>query len=298
MVTHRVVGQGFDGEGELVLRTQGDANEDPDPQLVKPVQVKGEVWYSVPYLGHVNNLLTGEQRQLAVYAAAARSARLRTAVVRRRGPGPTTHQPREGDSRCLGIVGRRPGPRLQKVRALLGLGVLLGVGATGTFAFWTDDVTIAGTTFTSGTIDLQVKDSDAPSTTTLAMSAMVPGSTSAEVLTVKNNGTAPLKYTMTGGLTGTDAAAYNTATSLKLTIRAGGSVTAAATCTGGTVVYGPTSLTSTVTTSIIDAQRSARRRRHRGTLLPGHASTPPAPSSLQGKTATATFTLTGTSDVS
>ena len=71
MVTHRVVSQGFDGDGEVVLRTKGDANEDPDPKPVRAVQVKGEVWYSVPYLGYVNNLLTGNERQLGVYAAAA-----------------------------------------------------------------------------------------------------------------------------------------------------------------------------------------------------------------------------------
>ncbi len=29
VVTHRVVSQGFDGNGEVVLRTKGDANEDP-----------------------------------------------------------------------------------------------------------------------------------------------------------------------------------------------------------------------------------------------------------------------------
>lgn len=71
VVTHRVVSQGYDGNGEIVLRTQGDANEDPDPKPVKVAQVKGAVWYSVPYLGRVNNLLTGNERQLAVYAAAA-----------------------------------------------------------------------------------------------------------------------------------------------------------------------------------------------------------------------------------
>ena len=71
VVTHRVVSQGFDGDGKVVLRTKGDANEDPDPKPVQAVQIKGEVWYSVPYLGHVNNLLTAKERQLGVYAAAA-----------------------------------------------------------------------------------------------------------------------------------------------------------------------------------------------------------------------------------
>lgn len=66
VVTHRVVGVAnrFDGTTELI--TRGDANEDPDPLPVQPVQVKGELWYSVPYLGHLNSALTGNQRQWAV----------------------------------------------------------------------------------------------------------------------------------------------------------------------------------------------------------------------------------------
>lgn len=71
VVTHRVVGQGFNGKGEVQLRTQGDANDTPDQEWVRPVQIKGEVWYSVPLLGHVNNWLTGEERQVAVYVVAA-----------------------------------------------------------------------------------------------------------------------------------------------------------------------------------------------------------------------------------
>lgn len=70
VVTHRVVAKGVNGAGRIGFRTQGDANSTPDRDGVRPVQIKGEVWYSVPYLGYVNNLLTGQQRQLAVYAAA------------------------------------------------------------------------------------------------------------------------------------------------------------------------------------------------------------------------------------
>jgi signal peptidase len=71
VVTHRIVSQGFDGDGEVVLHTQGDANDGPDPDPVKAVQVRGEVWYAVPYLGYLNTVLTGKERQLGVYAAAA-----------------------------------------------------------------------------------------------------------------------------------------------------------------------------------------------------------------------------------
>ena len=59
--------------------------------------------------------------------------------------------------------------RSARVRAALSLGVVATVGATGTFAYWTDSVTIAGATFTAASIDLQVNGSntvtgDTPST--------------------------------------------------------------------------------------------------------------------------------------
>lgn len=200
---------------------------------------------------------------------------------------------------------RRAPRRTGRLRALLGLGVALGLGAVGTFAYWTDDVAISGSTFTAGTLDLQVNNADSYATTTLGMGAMVPGSSSAEVLTVKNNGTAPLKYTMTGYLTGTHAADYNTAAAngLLLTISVGGTRTASGsnfTCTGGTVIVNAVPLTNTPGTAIITPRRPAAAMAQNATealcfqvKLADGAST-----SLQGKTATATFTATGTSDVS
>jgi predicted ribosomally synthesized peptide with SipW-like signal peptide len=189
-----------------------------------------------------------------------------------------------------------------RVRALLSLGVALGIGSVGTFASWTDDVTVTGTTFTAGTLDLQVNNADTYTTTSLSMSAMVPGSTSAEILTVKNNGTVPAKYTLTGGLTGANAADFNTAAAngLLLTIRLGGTKSGT-TCTGGTAtLVTDLPLTSTTTTTIL-----AKRPTSALTALGGNevlcfqvklADT--APSSLQGKSATATITATGTSDIS
>ncbi|HWJ10128.1 MAG TPA: SipW-dependent-type signal peptide-containing protein, partial [Nocardioides sp.] len=123
-----------------------------------------------------------------------------------------------------------------RVRALMCLGLLAAPATAGTFAFWTDDVQITGGTLTAATLDINVKGGDPQATTTLAMSAMVPGSSSAEVLPVNNVGTAPAKYSMTGGLTGTNATDFSTAATdgLLLTIRSGGTVSgsgSAATCT-------------------------------------------------------------------
>ncbi|KRE98069.1 S26 family signal peptidase [Nocardioides sp. Soil777] len=71
VVTHRVTGIGVDARGELRYTTQGDANSAPDAQTVRPVQVRGARWYAVPHLGRVNLLMSGQERQVAVYVAAA-----------------------------------------------------------------------------------------------------------------------------------------------------------------------------------------------------------------------------------
>jgi predicted ribosomally synthesized peptide with SipW-like signal peptide len=188
-----------------------------------------------------------------------------------------------------------------RVRAFLSLGVALGIGAVGTFAYWTDDVVISGSSFTAGTLDLQVNDVNAYATTTLSMSAMVPGNTSSEVLVVKNNGTVPAKYTLTGGLGGTNAADYDTAgaNGLLLTIRLGGTKSGA-TCISGTALVTDLPLTSTTSTTILTKRPTTALTASGGTesLCFQVKLADAAPSSLQGKTASATFTATGTSDLS
>ena len=67
VVTHRVVAMGFDGKGRPSFQTQGDANNAPDARWVRPVQIRGERWYAVPYLGYATNFITGEQRQIALF---------------------------------------------------------------------------------------------------------------------------------------------------------------------------------------------------------------------------------------
>lgn len=70
VATHRVIAVGHSAKGGRVWTTQGDANEAPDPRPVEPVQLKGELWYSVPLLGHVNTWLTGKERQMTIYIVA------------------------------------------------------------------------------------------------------------------------------------------------------------------------------------------------------------------------------------
>jgi signal peptidase len=71
VVTHRVVSQGVNGMGDLVFRTRGDANSATDKGLVVPAQIRGKVWFSVPYLGYATALVTGTQHQALTYLAIA-----------------------------------------------------------------------------------------------------------------------------------------------------------------------------------------------------------------------------------
>ena len=60
----------------LILRRtggleQGDANARPDESEVLPVQVKGTVWFAVPWLGWVNQFMGGARGWLVPVIAAA-----------------------------------------------------------------------------------------------------------------------------------------------------------------------------------------------------------------------------------
>ena len=184
-------------------------------------------------------------------------------------------------------------------RALLALGAVVGLSPVGTAASWTDAVPITGTTFRSGAIDLQINEANAVTSATLSMTDMAPGATSAEVFRVRNAGSTPFTYTIAGGLGGTDAAAFATAGALRLAISANGTRSGtgnAATCTGGTAVVSDVALTATAGTTIVGTAQ--------GPVATGATGAPlcfqvtfasSAPTTLQGKTATATFTVTATS---
>lgn len=67
VITHRVIQivEPAKTGDEVKFVTKGDANSLPDPQ-VKPVQVRGVVWYAVPYIGWVNNVINGDTRSVIV----------------------------------------------------------------------------------------------------------------------------------------------------------------------------------------------------------------------------------------
>ena len=54
------------GDGERVLVTQGDANDSADIEPVRAPQVRGVLLYSIPLLGWMNVLISGELRMWVV----------------------------------------------------------------------------------------------------------------------------------------------------------------------------------------------------------------------------------------
>lgn len=80
VVTHRVVAVSVDGAGGRTFRTRGDANDLADRGWVRPVQVKGQVWYAVPLLGRLHAALSERQHQQLVDLTAAALLAFATAM--------------------------------------------------------------------------------------------------------------------------------------------------------------------------------------------------------------------------
>ena len=181
-----------------------------------------------------------------------------------------------------------------RTRAALGLGVVLAVGSTGTFAYWTDDVTVSGTTFTAGTLDLQVNDlNTVMAYTTLNLATMVPGNSMAGTLVIKNNGNVPLKYTGATATTNNDGKNLAGNLTARVTL---GSVTGsspAMTCGGTLVAGGATTTLGTLTTPKRQLAPNTTETICVEVTLPAGA-----PNSVQAGKTDVTFTFTGTSDLS
>ena len=69
--THRIVGFGATQEGEKTLITRGDNNGVNDAEPVRELQMKGKLFYAVPYVGYAANALGNADRNLWVTLGAA-----------------------------------------------------------------------------------------------------------------------------------------------------------------------------------------------------------------------------------
>ena len=194
-------------------------------------------------------------------------------------------------------------PDSRALRAILSLGMVVGLGATGTYAYWTDQAQVSGTTITTGTIDLKASTNggttyaDNPTDfTTMNVSTMVPGDTTAAVLTLKNSGTAPLNYTATSVGSNGDTKSLATNLTVKVTLDTATSGSGrAVTCPGTAIANSGTTVGLTATPLITSnpVQTLAAGSTQTVCIQVGLPSA--APSSLQGATTNLTFTFTGTS---
>lgn len=197
---------------------------------------------------------------------------------------------------------RLPLPRLRGssrvdgrvVRIVLSLGVVVGLGATGTFAAWTDSVAVTGTSISSGSIDLKVNGLDTVTTfTSMNVSTMVPGNSTAGVVTVRNSGSAPLKYYVDAAASNGDGKGLGAALVAKVTgdgVTTGSSPTV--TCAGTALAGTGTSFTSNLVTSAsprLLAAGASETLCFQATL-PSNAA-----SSLQSATTNIQFNFTGSS---
>ncbi|WP_084865928.1 SipW-dependent-type signal peptide-containing protein [Prescottella equi] len=139
-----------------------------------------------------------------------------------------------------------------RTRAVASLGIVLGLGAIGTLAAWSDTAVATSGTFSTGSIDLKLNGNDgnptAYSFATLTKAGMLPNDSVAATLPVQNLGTVPFTYTMSANSTTSGLAPY-----MRVTVTNGASN--GSTC-GGTAIASNVALVSGGSASIISAARS------------------------------------------
>ncbi|GAA3567196.1 hypothetical protein GCM10022197_24130 [Microlunatus spumicola] len=181
---------------------------------------------------------------------------------------------------------RRPPRTWDRVRALLALGTVLGLGAVGTRAAWTDDVKATTGTFTTGTVDIKLgaaggtTGSDAYAFTTFTAANLKPGSSTEASIEVRNAGTLPFTYALGSTTVTGSSATLGPAVDLKV---APGTCTATAVSAAGSTLDS-VSLTSPRTL----ASGATETLCFRATL----AAT--AGTGLQGQTGSYTYVFTAT----
>ena len=70
VISHRVISISASSNGSRTFVLKGDNNAMADSNPVKPVQIRGTLWYSLPYVGYVNQLVNGYARTWIIPAIA------------------------------------------------------------------------------------------------------------------------------------------------------------------------------------------------------------------------------------
>jgi predicted ribosomally synthesized peptide with SipW-like signal peptide len=133
-----------------------------------------------------------------------------------------------------------------RIRAVLALGIVLGLGAVGTLAAWSDTATATSGPFVVGTVDMKVHGADSYGFVELGMTGMTPGASKAAMLSVSNTGSLAVTYDAKASSPGV-LAPY-----LRVSVHLGGvatNTTTTGTCSSATVIgttVAPTSAGATI----------------------------------------------------
>lgn len=185
--------------------------------------------------------------------------------------------------------------RSGKIRAVLALGAVVGLGTVATLAAWSDTGAATGT-FSTGTLDLKLNGQDGTiALTTLAMANATPGTTIYANLPVTNAGSVNFTYGFTTGSTnGTDTPALNANLNWSVV-----SLGTASSCTSGTFSAAAgvpaTYISPTTTLSAVPAITGRALAAGATENLCFKVELPTtAPSGVQGKSTVATVSFTAT----
>jgi hypothetical protein len=176
--------------------------------------------------------------------------------------------------------------RYRKARLVASSGVLIAGVWGSAMALFVDTESVASGNFTTGSVGIGVT----PVSTSLTMSNMAPGDKVTAPVTVSNDGTLDLRYAMTT-VSGGDAALAST---LAVAVRSG-----VASCTNGGFASSGTQVASGTLGALSMGDPAAGAQAGDRTLAPSTnevlcfqvALPTTAASTLQGKTASATFTF-------
>ena len=172
-----------------------------------------------------------------------------------------------------------------RARATMSVGIVLGLGAVGTLAAWTDNATATSGVFSTGSIEMKLNgdpgDPTAYGFTTLTKTGMMPGDSVTATLPVQNTGAAQFKYTLAATATGEAALAPF----MKVTVLD-------QSCT--TAIAGPLGLSTTASTPIITAGRQLAATTGSETLCFKVTLDPGVTTALQSKSLNVSFQFAAT----
>jgi len=142
--------------------------------------------------------------------------------------------------------GVRPARTTRVVAAVALVAAVLLVGGHGSLAYFTDSAKVTGTTIKTGSIDLKLNGADNVGVfSSLGISGLVPGESTAAVFVVKNGGRSPLTYTVDSAASNDDLKNLRSVLVVKVTGDSAVTGTGhARTCAGTAITGSATSFTT------------------------------------------------------